>query len=90
MGWVKCSCGRVVPDDEQHECPGAPAAPKRKRSSSAASVAAHRAKTGNAYGKAYAKARASAVAALIAMHPEDFAAQLEKARIDVGLGPTAR
>lgn len=51
-------------------------------------MAAYRARTGNAYGKAYAKARAAAVNELIGAHPEEFASFLEKARIDVGLGPT--
>jgi hypothetical protein len=63
---------------------------KRKRAPSAESVRAYRAKTGNAYGKAYAKARAAAVAQLVAAHAEEFAALLEKARIDAGLGPTRR
>lgn len=83
--WFKCpACGRVI-DELEHGC--RPVAP-RKRGSSAESVARHRAKTGNAYGKAYAKAKAAALRELTTMHPEDFALLLEKARIDVGLGPT--
>lgn len=86
MAWVKCpQCELVV--DEEHDCRPVT---KRKRSPSAASVARHRAKTGNAYGKAYAKARAAAVNQLIDQHPQEFAELLEKARIEVGLGPTTR
>jgi hypothetical protein len=87
--WFKCVCGRVLALDEQHECPGAPVKRRtRAPGSSADSVRAYRERTGNAYGKAYAKAKAEAVKALCAAHPEEFAALLEKARIDVGLGPT--
>lgn len=69
-------------------CVANPPKPKRVRSSSAASVAAHRAKTGNAYGKAYAKAKTAALKALVERHPEEFSELLEKERISVGLGPT--
>lgn len=102
--WRKCtSCGMVLAlsefDDDQHaaaiaqvcrSCHLNPPKPKRPRSSSAASVAAHRERTGNAYGKAYAKARTQANRELAEAHPEEFAELLEKARIDNGLGPTQR
>lgn len=63
-------------------------APTNTRRSSAESVRAYRERTGNAYGKAYAKAKRLAGQALADAHPEEYAALLEKARIDVGLGPT--
>lgn len=99
--WRKCTdCARVLATSEFDDIGGATQAScrecvtkpptKRVRSSSAASVAAHRAKTGNAYGKAYAKARTQANRELAEAHPEEFAELLEKARIDNGLGPTQR
>lgn len=96
--WRKCkSCGMVLAlsefDDGVKVCRSChlnPPKPKRPRSSSAASVAAHRARTGNAYGKAYAKARTQANRELAEAHPVEFAELLEKARIDNGLGPTQR
>lgn len=100
--WRKCtSCHQVLALSEYDDAEGAVvsqvcrrcvADPPKKRvrapGSSADSVRAYRERTGNAYGKAYAKAKAEAVKALCAAHPEEFASLLEKARIDVGLGPT--
>ena len=96
--WRTCKgCDRVLAltefDEDAtvcRECETAGRKPRRQRppGASSASVAAYRARTGNAYGKAYAKARAAAVNELIGAHPEEFASFLEKARIDVGLGPT--
>ena len=96
--WRKCtSCSRVQStaefDGEERSCRsctvGSPA-PRRSSSSGAAAVAAYRQRTGGAYDKAYRTARDQATKALIAAHPEEFAALLDEARRTVGLGPTRR
>ena len=102
--WRKCkACRRVLALSEFDDVEGQPAEPRctecvasgrefsvslSKPRSSADSVRAYRERTGNAYGKAYAKAKRIALQALADAHPEEYAAFLEKARIDVGLGPT--